>query len=68
MCNESEIIFSFKNFTTLTDFFTFLVSMSMIKNPFVAMYVRKLHRRDNAGQRKLGMNYFEMEERNSELI
>ena len=30
--------------------------------------VRKLHRRDNAGQRKHGMNYFEMAERNLELI
>ena len=30
--------------------------------------VRKLHRRDNAGQIKLGMNYFEMAERNLELI
>ena len=33
LCNESEIIPSFKNFTTLTDFFTFLVAMPMIKNP-----------------------------------
>ena len=33
LCNENEIIPSFKNFTTLTDFFTFLVLMSMIKNP-----------------------------------
>ena len=30
--------------------------------------VRKLHRRDNAGQRKLRLNYFEMAERNLELI
>ena len=29
---------------------------------------RKLHRRDIAGQKKLGMNYFEMAERNLELI
>ena len=28
--------------------------------------VRKLHRRDNAGQRKLGMNYFEIAKRNLE--
>ena len=33
LCNKSEIIPSFKNFTTLTDFFTFLVSLSMFKNP-----------------------------------
>ena len=33
LCNESEIIPSFKNFTTLTDLLRFLVSMSMIKNP-----------------------------------
>ena len=35
LCNQSEIIPSFKTFTTLTDLFTFLVSMSMsmIKNP-----------------------------------
>ena len=33
LCNESEIIPSFKNFTTMTDFFTFLVSMSVFKNP-----------------------------------
>ena len=33
LCNESEIIPSFTNFTTLTDFFTFFVSMSMFKNP-----------------------------------
>ena len=30
--------------------------------------VHKLHRRDNAGQIELGMNYFEMAERNLELI
>ena len=30
--------------------------------------VRKLHRKDNAGQRKLGMNNFEVAERNLELI
>ena len=30
--------------------------------------VRKLHRRDNADQRKLGKNYFETAERNLELI
>ena len=33
LCNESEISPSFKHFTTLTEFFTFLVSMSMFKNP-----------------------------------
>ena len=34
LCSESEIIPSFKNFTTLTDFLLFLcVSMSMFKNP-----------------------------------